>query len=192
MFQHPGQATVARAFEDAPAGGGVKVAEQIAHFLAVVGVRLPLVAAGQARLQQRRLAFETAQGLAVAGAQGVGHRQAVLVEHVEQFDEERQVLHRAALDQGQDELAVFQADEEVAVLGAFGDATEIPQAAQVVGARKASRVERSSGVNTDMSARPRQVGNAHHQLKISHCGISLSGWSERMKLPSLPSARTRK
>ncbi|WP_250145421.1 hypothetical protein, partial [Escherichia coli] len=43
------------------------------------------------------------------------------------------VLHRAALDQGQDELAVFQADEEVAVLGAFGDATEIPQAAQVVG-----------------------------------------------------------
>lgn len=55
------------------------------------------------------------------------------MEHVEQFDEERQVLHRAALDQGQDELAVFQADEEVAVLGAFGDATEIPQAAQVVG-----------------------------------------------------------
>ncbi|MNV81791.1 hypothetical protein D3C71_1754790 [compost metagenome] len=91
------------------------------------------MAAGQARLQQRRQPGQLAQRLAVPGAHRVGHRQAGAVQHVEQGDEEAQVLPRATLDQGQYVFAVLQTDEEVAVLRAGGDALELQQAAEPVG-----------------------------------------------------------
>ena len=86
--------------------------------LAVMSVGLAHMLAGKARLQQRRFLRQAAQCLAVLRAQGVGHRQTGIVEYVEQFDEERQVGHRAALHQGQNVLALLQADEEVAVFAA--------------------------------------------------------------------------
>ncbi|MOA24554.1 hypothetical protein D3C78_1452350 [compost metagenome] len=110
--------------------------QQPADFLAVMGVGLPFVATGQARLQQCGLAFQLAQGLAILGTHGVGHRQVGGMQHIEQGDEERQVLRRTALDQGQDVLAMLQADEEVAVLRTFGDATEVLQTTQSIGGQE--------------------------------------------------------
>ena len=58
------------------------------------------------------------------------------MQHIEQFDEERQVLARAAFDQRQNVLSPLQADEEVAVLAAGGDALEVTQAPQPVRRQK--------------------------------------------------------
>ncbi|MNT13290.1 hypothetical protein D3C72_1482550 [compost metagenome] len=106
--------------------------QQVADFLAMVRVGQADVLARQARLQQRRLLRQAAQRFAALGAQGIGHRQAGLMQDIEQFDEERQVGAGAALDQGQDELALLQADEEVAVLAARGYALEVAQATQAI------------------------------------------------------------
>ena len=96
-------------------------------------------------MQQRRFAGQFAQGHAVGGAQGVRHRQVGVVEHVEQFDEERHFLHRAALDQGQDELTLFQADEEIGVFATRGDPLEIKQAAEPVRGKKGFQLGPSQG-----------------------------------------------
>jgi hypothetical protein len=50
---------------------------------------------------------------------------------LEQFDGERQVRVITALDQGQHIFAGIQADEEVAVLGAFGYPVKIMQPPQL-------------------------------------------------------------
>ncbi|MCY1179462.1 hypothetical protein D9M73_198660 [compost metagenome] len=131
--EHPVQAAIALALQHSFAGGQVQARQQGADFGAVVGIGLVHMLACQARLQQRRLAGQFAQGFAASGAQRERDRQVRVVEHVQQFDEERQVLDRPALHQGQYVFTLFQADEEVAVLGAFGDALEIPQPAQPVG-----------------------------------------------------------
>ncbi len=55
------------------------------------------------------------------------------MEHVEQFDEKWQVGHRAAFDQGQDVLALLQADEEVAVFATRSNALEVTQPPKPVG-----------------------------------------------------------
>ena len=47
------------------------------------------------------------------------------MQHVEQLDEERHVFARAAFDQRQDELTLFEAYEEIAVFGAGGNALEV-------------------------------------------------------------------
>ena len=99
--------------------------QQLADLGAVLGVGLLDVLAGQARLQQRRLAGQLTQGNAVGSAQGVRHRQVSLMQDIQQLDEERHFLHRAALDQGQDEFALLQADEEVGVFATGGDPLEI-------------------------------------------------------------------
>ena len=52
----------------------MQVAKQFANLGAMLGVGLTNMLARQARLQQRRLALEFAQGLAVNGAQGEWHR----------------------------------------------------------------------------------------------------------------------
>ncbi|MCY1410674.1 hypothetical protein D9M71_260450 [compost metagenome] len=197
FVEHPGQPAIAGAFEDRAAGRQVQARQQGADFRAVMGVGLPFMAARQAGLQQCRLALQLAQRLAVAGAHGVGHRQVGRVQHVEQGDEERQVLHRAALDQGQDVFALFQADEEVAVFRSLGDAAEVRQPAEPVGGEEFFQHRAFEGGEyrhvsvLDCTAEAGD-GTPGYQEKISHCGISMSGWSERMKLPSLPSARTRK
>ena len=96
---------------------------------------------------------------------------------------------RAALDQGQHVFALLRADEEVAVLAACGDALEVAQPAEPVGRQKGLQFIALQGVNTDMLS---SGGCLDYQLKIFHAGISMSGWSERTKLPSFPSARTGK
>ena len=68
-----------------------------------------------------------------------------LVQHVEQVDEERHLLHRAALDQGQDELALLQADKEIGVFAAGGDPLEIEQAAEPVRGEKGFQLGPSQG-----------------------------------------------
>src|SRR5471032_970599 len=70
------------------------------------------------------------------------------------------------------------------------------------GARKVSSSGRARGVNTDMvkncsvraprSSRRRLKLKNYFHSKIFHDGINISGWSERMKFASVPSARTRK
>jgi hypothetical protein len=72
------------------------------------------------------------------------------VQHVEQFDEERHFLHRATLDQGQDEFALLQADKEIGVFAAGGNPLEIKQAAEAVRGEKGFQLGPSQGVNTDM------------------------------------------
>ena len=133
FFEHPVEAAVAAAFQNLLAGRQVQARQPGADFRAVVGVGLADVLAGQARLQQRRLAGQFAQGLAALRRHRIGHRQAGLVQALQQFDEERHVGARTALHQGEDELAAFQADEEVAVLAAGGNALEVLQAAEPVG-----------------------------------------------------------
>ena len=185
--EHPVQPAITASFDGSGPRRQVNVRQQAADFLAVVGIGLAHVLAGQPRLQQCRLLGQAAQGQAILGAQGVGHRQAGIVQDVEQFDEERQVGHRAALDQGQNVFALLQADEEIAVFAARRNTLEITQAPEPVGRQE------------DFELMTLQGGEYRHirpllpyQLKISHDGMSMSGSSERMKLPSLPSARTRK
>ena len=135
-FQHPVQAPVGAALDDALAGGQVNVRQQLADLGTVLVVRQLDVLARQTRLQQRRLAAQFAQAMPFAVAQGIGHGHVGIVQHVEQFDEERHVFSRPTLDQCEDELPFFQADEEIAVLGTGGDALEVEQAAQLVWRQK--------------------------------------------------------
>jgi len=67
------------------------------------------------------------------------------VEHIEQFDEERHFLHRAALNQGQDEFALFQADKEVGVFATSGNPLEIEQAAEPIRGEKGFQLGPSQG-----------------------------------------------
>ncbi|MNP28176.1 hypothetical protein D3C76_1211260 [compost metagenome] len=101
--------------------------------------------ARQPWLQQRRLAAQLAQAVAVAIPNGVGHRHVGVVQGVEQFDEERHVLAGPTLDQRQDELPLFEADEEIAVLGAGGDALEIEQTTQRVRRQKGFQLRPGHG-----------------------------------------------
>ncbi|MNJ52305.1 hypothetical protein D3C77_476350 [compost metagenome] len=103
------------------------------------------VLAGQARLQQRRFAGQLAQRHAVIATQGVRHRQVSVVQYIKQLDEERQVLDRPAFDQRQHVLSLFQTDKEVAVLGAGGNALEVPQAAQAVRRQKGFQLRPGQG-----------------------------------------------
>jgi uncharacterized protein YejL (UPF0352 family) len=57
---------VGLALQHLVAGGQVQVAQQLTYLHAMLGVGFANVLARQARLQQRRLAFEFAQGLAVS------------------------------------------------------------------------------------------------------------------------------
>ena len=122
-----------------------RCAEQFADLRAMLCVGFLDVLAGQARLQQRRLACQFAQGDAVSGAQRVRHRQVGLVQHVEQLDEERHLLNRAALDQGQDEFALLQADKEIGVFATGGNPLEIKQAAEPVRGEKGFQLGPSQG-----------------------------------------------
>jgi hypothetical protein len=72
------------------------------------------------------------------------------MEHVEQFDEEWHFLHGAAFNQGQDVLALFQADKEIGVFATSGNPLEVKQAAEPVGGEKGFQLGPSQGVNTDM------------------------------------------
>ncbi len=115
------------------------------------------------------------------------------MQHVEQFDEERHLLNRAALDQRQDELALLQADEVIGVFTTGSDALIVKQTAEPVRGEKCFQLGPSQWGKTDISGLPTiEVNVGCYQLNISHCGISMSGWSERMKLGLVPSARTRK
>src|SRR5690606_24024300 len=84
----------------------------------------------QTWLQQGRFFRQGAQGHAFGRAHGMGHGNARLMQHVQQLDDERQVLGWTALDQGQNVFALLQADEEIAVLGASDDTLEVTQAPQ--------------------------------------------------------------
>ncbi|MCY1448246.1 hypothetical protein D9M71_649020 [compost metagenome] len=144
-FQHPVQAAVGLALQDLVTGGQVQVPEQLAHLHAVLIVGGLDVFARQPWLQQRRLAGQLSQGHAVVATQGVRYRQVGLMQHIEQFDEERQVLDRPAFDQRQHVLSLFQTDKEVAVLGAGGNALEVPQAAQAVRRQKGFQLRPGQG-----------------------------------------------
>jgi hypothetical protein len=144
--EHPVQPAVGLAFKYLFAlGGQVQVAEQFAHLGAMLGIGLLDVLARQARLQQAGLPASSRKAIAVGGTQGVRHRQVGVVEHVKQFDEERHFLHRAALDQGQDEFALFQADEEIGVFAASGNPLEIKQAAEPIRGEKGFQLGPSQG-----------------------------------------------
>lgn len=67
------------------------------------------------------------------------------MQHIEELDEERQVLDRPAFDQRQHVLPLFQADKEVAVLGTGGNALEVPQAAQAVRCQKGFQLRPGQG-----------------------------------------------
>src|SRR5690606_27063869 len=131
-------------------------------------------------LEQRRLVGQAAQGIAVAGAQRKGHRQAGAMQDVQQVDHEGQLVMGAALDQGEDEFTLFQADEAVVVLGAFGDAVVLHQAAQLVGRQKVLEFG---------TFQRGEYGHGGYQRKISQAGMSRSGLSARTN--SSPSDRTR-
>ncbi|MCY1454983.1 hypothetical protein D9M71_720850 [compost metagenome] len=64
---------------------------------------------------------------------------------VEQLDEERHVLAGPTLYQRQDELPLFEADEEIAVLGAGGNALEVEQTAQLVRRQKGFQLRPGHG-----------------------------------------------
>ncbi|MNT32059.1 hypothetical protein D3C72_1679210 [compost metagenome] len=144
-LQHPVQAAVGLAFQHLVTGGQVQVAKPFADLHTMLIVDFLDVLAGQPRLQQRRLAGQLAQGHTVSAAQGVRHRQVGVMQHVEQFNEERQVLDRSAFDQRQHVLSLFQTDKEVAVLGAGGNALEVPQAAQAVRRQKGFQLRPGQG-----------------------------------------------
>ena len=127
LLQHPIESAVAGAVQRRVAGGQVHARQPVAQFRALLCIRPLHMTTRQAGLQQRRLVGESPQGVAVAGAQGKGHCQIGAVQNIQQLDDERQLIVRAALDQCQDEFALFQADEVVAVLGAFSDALEVHQ-----------------------------------------------------------------
>ena len=146
LAEHPLQAAVGLAFKYLFAlGGQVQVAEQFANLGAMLRIGLLDVLARQARLQQGRFALEFAQSDAVGSAQGVRHGQVGVVEHVEQFDEERHFRHRATLNQGQDELALLQADKEIGVFAAGGNPLEIKQAAEPIRGEKGFQLGPSQG-----------------------------------------------
>ncbi|EPN37891.1 hypothetical protein A245_39456 [Pseudomonas syringae pv. actinidiae ICMP 19096] len=58
------------------------------------------------------------------------------MQHIEQFDEERHLLHRAALDQCQDKFTLLQADEVIGVFTTGGNALIVKQAAEPVRGEK--------------------------------------------------------
>ena len=135
--EHPVQPAISLALQHFLAlSGQVQMAEQVANLGAMLCVGFLDMFAGQAWLQQRRFALQFAQGHAVGGAQRIGHRQVSVMEHVEQFDEKRHFCDWAALNQGQDEFALFQADKEVGVFATGGNPLEIKQAAEPVRGEK--------------------------------------------------------
>mgnify|MGYP000926781069 CR=1 FL=1 len=73
---------------------------------------------------------ELLQDLALPVSEGVRHRQSGLLQALEQADQKRQIRRWATLDQGQDIFAMLGGNEEVAVLGAPGDAAEVDQPPQ--------------------------------------------------------------
>ncbi|MCY1431730.1 hypothetical protein D9M71_477060 [compost metagenome] len=179
FVEHPDQAAVAPALQHPLAGGQVQARQQGADLGTVVGIGFAHMRARQTRLQQCRLLRQLAQGLAAFRAQGVGHRQAGVVEHVEQFDEERQVVAGTALHQGQYVFTLFQADEEVAVLGAFGNALEILQPTQPVGGEEGFQFRAFEWGEYGHWTTLLRGFRVRYQLKISQAGISMSGLSER-------------
>ena len=62
-----------------------------------------------------------------------------------QVDEERHLLHRAALDQGQDEFTLLQADEEIGIFAAGSNPLEIKQTAKPVRGEKGFQLGPSQG-----------------------------------------------
>src|SRR5690606_39559377 len=54
-----------------------------------------------------------------------------LMQVIEQRHHERQLIHRAAFDQGQNVLAALGSDEEVAVFGSAGNAAVVDQPPEV-------------------------------------------------------------
>lgn len=114
----------------------MQVGQQLADLHAMLGVRLADVLARQTRLQKRRFVCQLAQRLTVGGAQRIRHWQIGFMQHVEQFDEERHLLNRAALDQRQDELALLQADEVIGVFTTGSDALIVKQTAEPVRGEK--------------------------------------------------------
>ena len=102
----------------------------------------------------------------------IGHRQLGPVQAVEQFDDKRQALRIAALDQGQHKLAAGAADEEVAVLAAALNALNVDQPTDLKPVKKGIQL-----LATDR--RKNRHASAHHS-KIFHDGIRRPlGWSER-------------
>lgn len=67
------------------------------------------------------------------------------VEHVEQFDEERHFCDRAAFNQGQDELALLQADKKIGVFATSGNPLEVKQASSPIGGKKGFQLGPSQG-----------------------------------------------
>ncbi|MNR12634.1 hypothetical protein D3C85_1290010 [compost metagenome] len=146
LFQHPVQATISLALDHVfRLGRQVQMTEQLTDLGTMLRVGLLDVLAGQARLQQRRLAGQFAQRHAIGGADRVRHRQVGLVQHVEQLDEERHLLDRAALDQGQDEFTLLEADEEIGVFATGGNPLEIKQAAEAIRGEKSFQLGPSQG-----------------------------------------------
>ena len=136
LLLHPVQAAIGLALDHVGLGRQVQMSQQLADLSAMLRVGVLDVLAGQTWLQQRRFAGQFAQRDAVGGAQGVRHRQIGVVQHVEQFDEERHLLHRTTLDQGQDKFALLQADKEIGVFATGGNPLEIKQAAEPVWGEK--------------------------------------------------------
>ena len=145
LFLHPVEAAIGFALDHVGLGRQVQVTEQLADLRAMLRIGLLDVLAGQARLQQRWLAGQFAQGNTVGGAQGVRHRQIGFVKHVEQFDEERHLLNWTTLDQGQDEFALLQADKEIGVFATGGNPLEIKQAAEAIRGEKSFQLGPSQG-----------------------------------------------
>ncbi|MNE47233.1 hypothetical protein D3C80_1416270 [compost metagenome] len=145
LFEHPVQAAIGLALDHLVFGCQVQMPQQFPDLHTVLRVGDFDVLAGQAWLQQRRLARQLAQGDTLGGAQRIGHRQVGVVQHVEQLDEERHFLRRATLNQGQDKLALLQADEVVGVFTARGDPLEIKQAAEPIRGEKGFQLGPSQG-----------------------------------------------
>src|SRR5690606_33191737 len=102
------------------------------------------------------------------------------MQDVEQVDHEGQLVMGAALDQGKNEFAPFQADEVVAVLGAFGDAVVLHQPAQLVGRQKVLALG---------TFQRGEYGHGGYQRKISQAATRRPGLPARTN--SSPSDRSR-
>ncbi|KPW97231.1 hypothetical protein ALO79_200149 [Pseudomonas syringae pv. castaneae] len=126
-------------------GCQVQTRQQLADLGAMLRIGLFDMLASQARLQQRRFAGQLPERNTVGGAQRIRHRQIGLMQYVQQFDEERHFLHRAAFDQGQDEFTLLQTDKEIGVFAAGGDPLEIKQAAEPVRGKKGFQLGPSQG-----------------------------------------------
>src|SRR5690554_2722665 len=133
---HPRQSPIAWAQQTAGRRGIMQSRQRLADRLAMAGIRGIDMPPRQPWLQQCRSIIETMQGDSAAVAQGIGHRQASLLQAVEQLDEKRQFGDRATFDQGQHVFAPLGGDEEVAVLGAAGDAAVIDQPAELEALQK--------------------------------------------------------